>query len=635
MKYITRPTILLTRAKSALLFLGLITVILYSCQKEISSENGTTTTTIPTLTTTAVTSITATTAASGGNISSDGGATVTARGVCWSTAANPDITGSHTTNGTGTGTFTSAITGLTASTVYHVRAYATNSEGTAYGNEMSFTSTTNPTALATLTTTAITAITTTTASGGGNITADGGATITARGVCWSTSVNPVVTGNHTTDGTGMGTFTSAITGLTASTVYYVRAYATNTAGTAYGNEVTLQTSAGTTIAAITTSAATGINTNSLTSGGNITNDGGATVTTRGVCWNTTHNPVKTDSHTSDGTGIGTFSSNINPLSPSTTYYLRAYATNSVGTAYGNEITVITLDHDIYIGGSLMPALHNVATIWKNGVPTALTDGTEEAYVNCIYVTNTDVYAGGTEHNGTNWVAKVWKNGVPTTLSDGTSNAEVHSVYVVGTDVYVGGADQGLARTWKNGVGTSLPNGTFVTSIFVNGSDLYACGDYYNAPASYAVFWKNGVFTDLTDRTLGSNATSVYVSGTDVYVGGRENTVARIWKNGVATSLSNGTLFNMVSTLCVNGTNVHASGYEMLTPGGISVAKYWKNGVATNLTNGTAVATTNSTFVFGSDVYVCGLEDGNITIWKNGVPTVINVTPGTTNAIYMH
>ncbi|MBP5796806.1 MAG: hypothetical protein J6W26_00830 [Bacteroidales bacterium] len=99
----------------------------------------------------------------------------------------------------------------------------------------------NPATVATVTTTAISAIDKTTATGGGNVTADGGATVTARGICWGTAHNPTISGSHTTDGTGTGSFTSAMTGLTANTTYYVRAYATNSAGTAYGEEVSFTT----------------------------------------------------------------------------------------------------------------------------------------------------------------------------------------------------------------------------------------------------------------------------------------------------------------------------------------------------------------------------------------------------------
>jgi hypothetical protein len=95
--------------------------------------------TLPTLTSTAASSILSTTVSSGGNISSDGGSSVTARGVCWSTSANPTITDSKTSDGTGTGSFTSAISGLIGNTTYHFRAYATNSVGTSYGEDLSFT----------------------------------------------------------------------------------------------------------------------------------------------------------------------------------------------------------------------------------------------------------------------------------------------------------------------------------------------------------------------------------------------------------------------------------------------------------------------------------------------------------------
>lgn len=200
-------------------------------QDDVSS----TSTSLPSVTTTSVTNITKNSATSGGNITADGGATITARGVCWSTSQNPTIADGHTTNGTGTGSFTSSITGLTAGSTYYVRAYATNEAGTAYGDQVNFTTHTLPT----VTTKTITNITNNSATCGGNVTSDGGATITARGVCWSTSQNPTITNSHTTNGSGTGSFTSSITGLTEGTTYYVRAYATNSVGTSYGEQRTI------------------------------------------------------------------------------------------------------------------------------------------------------------------------------------------------------------------------------------------------------------------------------------------------------------------------------------------------------------------------------------------------------------
>ena len=175
----------------------------------------------------------------GGNVTFDGWSEITARGVCWSTSPNPTINDSKTTDGSGIGSFTSNITGLADGTTYYVRAYATNSKGTAYGEEKSFT--TIAKTLPQITTANVTSITANTAVCGGNVTSDGNATITARGVCWSTSPNPTITDNKTTDGSGIGSFTSNITGLTLNTTYYVRAYATNEKGTAYGEEKSFAT----------------------------------------------------------------------------------------------------------------------------------------------------------------------------------------------------------------------------------------------------------------------------------------------------------------------------------------------------------------------------------------------------------
>jgi len=120
-----------------LLIMGVFLVFASSCEKDDDNNNGQQN--VPVLSTTEVTEITANTATSGGNLTDDGGTTVTARGVCWSTNQNPTIADSKTTDGTGAGSFTSNITGLTAGTIYYVRAYATNSAGTGYGSAMSFT----------------------------------------------------------------------------------------------------------------------------------------------------------------------------------------------------------------------------------------------------------------------------------------------------------------------------------------------------------------------------------------------------------------------------------------------------------------------------------------------------------------
>jgi hypothetical protein len=219
------------------LLLVFASVALFSCSSDETENNPT----LPVLTTSNASNITLTTATSGGNITANGGADITTRGVVWNTSSNPTISlATKTTDGTGIGSFTSNVINLTPNTTYYVRAYAINSVGTAYGNEVTFT--TSAIQLPVLSTTTISNITQNTASSGGNITSDGGGTIIARGVVWSTTQNPTVAlSTKTTDGSGIGAFTSNITNLTPNTQYYVRAYATNISGTAYGNEILFNT----------------------------------------------------------------------------------------------------------------------------------------------------------------------------------------------------------------------------------------------------------------------------------------------------------------------------------------------------------------------------------------------------------
>lgn len=190
----------------------------------------------PAVVTTAPLSTSATTATSGGNVTDDGGSSVIARGVCWSTSTFPTVAADHSSDGTGTGSFDSDLTGLTTGATYYVRSYAQNEDGIAYGNQYSF-----PAGLPILTTTALSEIGESTAKCGGNISVDGGAEVTARGVCWSADANPTVADDTTNNGSGTGEFTSVITGLDSATAYHVRAYATNKNGTAYGADRSFST----------------------------------------------------------------------------------------------------------------------------------------------------------------------------------------------------------------------------------------------------------------------------------------------------------------------------------------------------------------------------------------------------------
>ena len=408
--------------------------------------------------TTAISGIGATTAISGGNVS-DGGAPVTARGVCWGTTASPTIEGSKTTDGIGSGAFTSNITGLLMATTYHVRAYATNTKGTAYGDELSFIT---PVWLC-----GTSAITVNHSASGGVapvdksvsyaivtnipgetdkcwITKNLGATNQATSVSdaseeaagwywqfnkpqgykhdgstrtpnstWISSINensdwlpandpctlelgsgwrlPTSTEWTNVDATGgwtiwNGPYNSGLKLHAAGDLEVAGNGFLNDRGTygfywtskqidadwgfymsfgsassvvsdyikTYGFTVRCLTGTGTsmTTPTVTTASVTGITTTTASSGGNVESDGGTSVSARGVCWSTTPNPTITDTKTTDGSGTGTFSSSITGLTASTTYHVRAYATNSSGTAYGNDVSIVTSAPPFTCGSSI-------------------------------------------------------------------------------------------------------------------------------------------------------------------------------------------------------------------------------------------------------------------------------------------
>lgn len=186
----------------------------------------------------------------------------------------------------------------------------------------------------TVTTANVSNVTASSATCGGNVTADGGSYVTERGICWATTNAPTTSNSHIAMGQGTGTFTCNMTDLEPNNVYYVRAYATNSKGTSYGEQKQFTTNNGLPTVVITN--LTAATATSATCSGNITNNGGFSVTDKGLVWSTTQYPTLNDNHISLGSGNGPFVGSINDLSDGITYYVRAYATNSQGTAYSEQ-----------------------------------------------------------------------------------------------------------------------------------------------------------------------------------------------------------------------------------------------------------------------------------------------------------
>ncbi|MBZ4035365.1 hypothetical protein K6T82_11355 [Flavobacterium sp. 17A] len=289
----------------------------------------------------AITAITTSSAVSGGTVTdlASGLVTVVRRGVCWSTGPSPLAGTNNTSDGSGTGKFSSTITGLNPMTKYYVRAYAELASGKIiYGNENSFT-TAQPLAI-NISTHNATNITATGAVSGGDITTTGFGSVTERGVCWSLAQNPTVADYKNTGGVGSGSYTSTLTGLNPGSIYYLRAYAiTDSDDIVYGNQISITLPSPVTI---TTSAVTELTSVSATSGGAITVlITGTTISARGVCWSEFPNPTINNSFTASGSGVGAFSTAVKGLNGSKNYYARAYCTTNIGVVYGNEITFTT------------------------------------------------------------------------------------------------------------------------------------------------------------------------------------------------------------------------------------------------------------------------------------------------------
>jgi uncharacterized protein (TIGR02145 family) len=195
----------------------------------------------------------------------------------------------------------------------------------------------------------------------GNVTDDGGADVTARGICWGTASMPVLDDDFKASGTGKGEFTCVVEGLTPNTQYFARAYAENSVGIAYGNEVTFTT--GTAAPTVTTGQVSGITASSAICGGTVTYNGGGLITEKGVCWSTTPDPDLQDSYTSNSTGTETFSSTMTNLLPGTRYYAKAYVKNAGGTAYGEQIIFNTKLADIE--GNLYGVVYIGNQVWMS------------------------------------------------------------------------------------------------------------------------------------------------------------------------------------------------------------------------------------------------------------------------------
>ena len=321
----------------------LVVIILFvsivGCVKTMERTNPLDGKTLPLVTTNPISIFESTSAIGSGTVLKNGGLPISSKGIIWSTTANfPVLTIPKISNGSGDPTFTSSLSALTPATKYYYRAFAENLVGTAYGTELSFTTKSDTPYIVTTIPNPYLFNNTVT---GGTVTAENGAPVTLRGLVYGIAPYPTRELSSIKDDTakGAGAYTIKLTTLKPATTYFARAYAINSIGRSYGNQVIFTTPA-TTPTYTTLPASYQITTAS--SGGTFVSNGGSPVIDKGIVWSTSQIPSSTQitsittNKISKGLGDNSFTADMTGLSPGTLYYVYAYATNAAGTSYGTE-----------------------------------------------------------------------------------------------------------------------------------------------------------------------------------------------------------------------------------------------------------------------------------------------------------
>jgi hypothetical protein len=341
----------------------------------------------PTVTTSACSDVLATSVKGNGNITSVNGENATQRGFCYIEAESGDPTTAddkvYDTGSFGTGSFSKTISGLSPGTTYRVRAYAVNSVGTGYGTTVSVTTDKVPTVT---TTTPVTTKDHESATLEGEVTDADGQDITERGFEYKEGAEGEVSSvSEEDDDFGTGAFSLEITGLEPNTKYYFRAYAVNPSGTGYGDWESFTTDK--TTPTVTVNSMTDILPTTATANGNITSTGGEDCSERGFQYGLTKVATWSVKDDVGGYGAGVFSKGLTDLSANTTYWIRAYAVNSIGTGYSEWLEFQTAAAGIIPTGTLINICSDYSGYTYKLMRSETDDG--EAYT-AYFVISTDL-----------------------------------------------------------------------------------------------------------------------------------------------------------------------------------------------------------------------------------------------------
>ena len=649
--------------------------------------------TLPTIKTTPLTEVTAESATLGGEVMTDGRLAVTARGICYGTEQQPTVDETHTTDGGGLGLFTTTLKNLEHNTIYYARAYATNKMGTAYGEQVKFTT---ELGVPIVISDSVYRITAHSAKCKGHVESDGGYAVSKKGTCWSRQPDPTVDDDCTNDGSGKGEFTSSLTNLLENTTYYVRTYATNATATVYGEQIIITTLDG--LAVVSTDSVNNVTATGFTAFGTVVSDCDIPVTARGFCFSTSQYPTIEEEHTTIGKGLGEFKSNITTLEYGTTYYVRAYATNETSTTYGEQIIVKTLSGIPTVTTAEVTNIGSVkATCGGNvtddgtltvtargvcygtnqyptteGLHTTNGKGTGEFTSNITGLSDKTTYyvrAYATTAAGTSYgEQKSFKteNGIPVVLLSEVGESTANSVVCKGNVTGDGGVsvtERGFCYSVSqyptntsdhvaigNGVGEftgSLTGLALNTTYYIRAYAVNSLGIGYSEQQSFTT--KNGLATVTTGQTT-TTATAITVAGNVTDNGGfavtergvcysATNEQPTITDEKVLGGSGNGA-YNVSITNLSAGITYYIRAYATNTNGtayGEAISIQTKSGnasvllsEATNVTALTATASVTISDASGATLQSCGI------CWStNPTPTIAdNKTVATGTALYM-
>ena len=286
-------------------------------------------------------------------VDDDGGDEITEYGFCYGKLGETPDTLLCMGNGN---PFSAELPDLSPMTLYTCRAFAGNEAGRGYSELYRFTTMSDTIPL--VDTYVIKDVTHCSAVPSGQVLSSGGQTVEERGICYGTESLPTVEGLHVAVGSGVGPFECQLTDLLPDTRYYVRAYAVCTEGIYYGDQLVFATKV--LPLAVRTISLSDVTATRVKAEGEVIRDGGLEVKECGFCWGTEHNPTIEGLHIKASKGLGGFSFYFSGLERGQTHYVRAYAVNADGVAYGDEIEFVPDDPFSSWSGGTSPSLFSVS-----------------------------------------------------------------------------------------------------------------------------------------------------------------------------------------------------------------------------------------------------------------------------------